>query len=170
MNYSNNPENKQPIARNRNQDKLTEFAALLTLHQSQQKKGDFNSAILDEAKKILNLMEEDSPERIEVLRELIAAFRKAGCHDEAESLSQQLNNNPVVKTEELRELAAVLVAAGDIFILDAVEIFIEAEEFARLIKHTETKVKALRELAAVLAQTRYIQKAWALLEECEMLS
>jgi lipopolysaccharide biosynthesis regulator YciM len=169
MNYSYNPESKEPIARNRNQDKLTEFAALLILHQSQQKKGDFNSAILDEAQKRLNSMEEDSPAQIEALRDLIAAFTKAGRYDEAENLSQRLNNNPVVKAEELRELAAALVTAGDIFALDAVEVFTEAEEFARLIKHTETKVKALRELAAVIAQTRYIHKAWALLEECEML-
>lgn len=174
MNYSNYKENKQPAANplvhNRNQYKLTQFAALLILHQSQQKKGQFNPAILDEARKILNSMEEDSPAKIEALRDLIAAFVKAGRCDEAENLSQQLNNNPVVKAKELRELAAALVTAGDIFALDAIQIFTEAEEFARAIKHPETKVRALRELAAILAQTRYIHKALALIEECDILS
>lgn len=174
MNYSNYKKNQQPAANpfvhNRNQHKLTQFAALLILHQSQQKKGQFNPAILDEARKILNSMEEDSPAKIEALRDLIAAFAKAGRCDEAENLSQQLNNNPVVKAKELRELAVALVTAGDIFALDAIQVFTEAEEFARAIKHAETKVKALRELADNLAQTRYIHKALALIEECDILS
>jgi thioredoxin-like negative regulator of GroEL len=173
MNYSNRKENKQtnanPLARG-SQDKLTEFAALLILHQSQQKKGEFNSAILDEAQKILNSMEEDSPAQIEALRDLIRAFVKAGYCDKAENLLQRLNNNPVVKANVLRELAVVLVTNGDIFAMDAVEVFTEAEEFARSIKHTPTKVKALRELAAVLAQTRYIHKALTLIDECDILS
>jgi hypothetical protein len=174
MNYSNPKENKQPAANpflhNRNQYKFTEFAALLILHQSQLKKSQFNPAILNEAQKILNSMEEDSPTQIEALRDLIAAFVKAGRCDEADNLSQQLNNNPVVKAKELRELAAALVTAGDIFALDAVEVFTQAEVFARAIKHAQTKVRALRELAAVLAQTRYIHKALALIEECDILS
>ena len=86
------------------------------------------------------------------------------------NVTQQLNNNPVVKADELRELAAALVNKGDIFALDAVSVFTKAEKFARAIRHAETKVKALRELAAVLLQTRYIDKALALIEECDILS
>jgi lipopolysaccharide biosynthesis regulator YciM len=149
---------------------LTQFTALLIINQSQQKKGQFNPTILDEAQKIFNSMEADSPMQIEALRDLVTAFSKAGRCDEAENLSQQLNNNSVVKAHELQELATVLITKGDIFALDAVSVFSKAEEFARAIKHRETKVKALRELAAVLLQTRYIHKALALIEECDMLS
>jgi hypothetical protein len=151
-------------------DQLTQFTALLIINQSQQKKGQFNPSILDEAQKIFNSMEVDSPMQIEALRNLVTAFSKAGRCNEAENLAQQLNNNPVVKAEELRELAAALVTSGDIFADDAVSVFTEAEKFARAIKHTETKVKVLAALAAVLAQTRYIHKALALMEECEILS
>ncbi len=146
-----------PLRCDNSSDKLTQFTALLIINQSQQKKGQFNPAILDEAQKILNSMEADSPMQIEALRDLVTAFSKAGRCDEAENLLQQLNNNPVIKAEELRELAAALVAAGDIFALDAIEVFTEAEKFARAIKHAETKVKTLRELAAVLVQTRILE-------------
>jgi thioredoxin-like negative regulator of GroEL len=149
---------------------LTQFTALLIINQSQQKKGQFNPAILDEAQKIFNSMEADSSTQIEALRDLVAAFLKAGRCDEAENLSQQLNNNSVVKAHELRELAAALVTAGDIFALDAVSVFTEAEEFARAIKHRETKVEVLAELAVVLAENGYIHKALALMEECDMLT
>ncbi len=151
-------------------DKLIQFKALLIINQSQQKKGQFNPAILDEAQKVLNSMEADSRTQIEALRELVTAFSKAGRCNEAENLLQQLKNNPIVKADELRELAVALVIEGDIFALDAVYVFTEAEKFARLIKHRETKVKALRELAAALAQTRYVHKALALIEECDILS
>jgi sulfite reductase alpha subunit-like flavoprotein len=151
-------------------DKMTQFKALLIINQSQQKKGQFNPAILDEAQKIFNSMETDSPMQIEALRNLVVAFSKAGRYDEANNLWQQLNNNPVVKAKELRELAVALLANGDIFALDAVSVFTKAEKFAWEIKHAETKVETLRELAAVLAQTRYIHKSLALMEECEILS
>ena len=154
----------------RSPDKLIQFTALLIINQSQQKKGQFNPAILDEAQKIVNSMEADSSTQIKALRDLVTAFSQAGRYDKAENLSQQLNNNPVVKADELRELAAALVSKGDIFALDAVSVFTEAEKFARAIRHRETKVKALRELAAVLLQTRYIHKALALIEECDILS
>ncbi len=175
MNNNNHYRLNQPLAANplpsdNSADKLTQFTALLIINQSQQKKGQFNPAILDEAQKVLNSMEADSPTQIKASRDLVTAFSKAGRFDEANNLLQLLNNNPVVKTEELRELAATLVNAGDIFALDAVSVFTEAEKFARAIKHAETKVEALRELAAVLAQTRYIHKALALIEECDELS
>lgn len=166
----NQPFTADPLPCDNSPDKLTQFTALLIINQSQQKKGQFNPAILDEAQKILNSMEADSPAQIEALRDLVTAFSKAGRCEEAKNLLQQLNNNPVVKAEELRELAAALVTAGDIFALDAVSVFTKAEKFARAIKHAETKVKALRQLAAVLSQTRYIHKALALIEECDILS
>jgi tetratricopeptide (TPR) repeat protein len=151
-------------------DKMTQFKALLIINQSQQKKGQFNPAILDEAQKIFNSMETDSPMQIEALRNLVVAFSKAGRYDEANNLWQKLNNNPVVKAKELRELGAVLIATGDIFADDAVSVFTKAEKFTREIKHAQTKVETLRELAKVLAQTRYIHKSLALMEECEILS
>lgn len=153
----------------RSADKLIQFTALLIINQSEQRKGRFNAAILDEAQKILNSMEVDSSTQIGALRELVTAFSKAGRYDEAESSLQQLNNNPVVKANELRELAAALATKGDIFADEAVSIFTEAEKFARLIKHQETKIIALRELSAALAQTRYIHKALALTQECDIL-
>lgn len=158
------------LPRNRNCEKLTKFSALLMIHELQQKNGKFNPAILDEAQKVVNSMETDSETQIEAFRNLITALASSGRYQKAENLLQQINKHPVVKAKELRKLATALVMAGDIFAEDAQPIFTEAEEFARAIKHIETKVKELRELAAVLAQTRYTHKALALIEECDALS
>ncbi len=174
MTYNNHRSDKHftanSLAYDCNCEKLTKFSALLMIHELQQKNGHFNPAILDEAQKVVNSMETDSEIQIEAFRNLITALAQAGHYQKAENLSQQIKKHPVVKTKELRKLATALVMAGDIFAEDAQPIFSEAEEFARAIKHIETKVKALRELAAVLVQTRYIHKALALIEECDALS
>ncbi len=158
------------LPRERDCEKLTEFSALLMIHQLQQKKGQFYPAILDEAQKVVNSMETDSETQIEAFRNLIAALASSGRDREAENLSQQINKHPVVKAKELRKLATALIMAGDIFAEDAQAVFSEAEDFARAIKHPETKVKALRELAAALAKARYIHKALALSNECDALN
>jgi hypothetical protein len=124
---------------------LTEFAALLAIHKSLAKK-QYKSAVLDEAKKIAFLIEEDSFARVEALENLAAALAQAGRYDEAKDVLKIVKNSPVVKAKELRELGVALARAGSVYIEEAMNVLCTCEKVTNTIKHKATRVKALEEL------------------------
>ncbi|BAZ13960.1 hypothetical protein NIES4071_58000 [Calothrix sp. NIES-4071] len=144
---------------------MTEFAALLTIHKSLVKSLQFNPAVLDEAKKVAFLIEEDSGARVEALEDLASALAQAGRSYEAKEVLTIVKNSPVVKAKELQKLAAALARAGTAYTEEAIDVFRTCENVARTIKHKPTRVKALKELVATIMRVGCIYKSEILLLE-----
>lgn len=138
---------------------LTEFAALMTIHKSLVKNLKYNPALLDEAKKVVFLIEEDSFAHVEALGHLASALAKAGRYHEAKEMLTIVKESSVIKAKELQDLAVALARAGTVYIEEAINVFSSAEEFTYKIKHMPTRVKMLKELAATRNQIYLHSKA-----------
>ena len=146
--------------------------ALLIIHNALLKKGQLNSAVLDEAKKILDSMEEGWTQTL-ALWDLAIALVQLERLSEAEELKDKINNtNTWVKTDILPKLAAAFAKAGDVNKADV--FFQEAEKLTTEIDDNQPvlKAEALRELAVTLVQagSKFSEQAIAVFDKAELVT
>ncbi|MBW4594715.1 MAG: hypothetical protein KME46_17835 [Brasilonema angustatum HA4187-MV1] len=139
-------------------DKL---ASLLIVHNALPQKSQYDLRVLDEAKKVAELIEE-SGTKIQDLHDLAIALTQAERLSEAQEIISRIND-VTVKAETLGKLAVAFAKKKDNE--QAIAIFNQIKILIGGINDQSLKVEALRKLAVAYLQTELVSQAKPIFKE-----